>query len=368
MNRPMNRALCLAFLLLTAAAALAQNSAPSTPAAQSATQAAFPSDPGALLKLADQVNGLHGNQLQPWHIHATWVTRDGGKTVEHGTFEEWWAGEHKVKVAVTSSQGSRTTWDNGHGLFLLRTANLVAPQATRVQRLLVRPVIDSSALGGLHTQLQVVPEKKKGASLDCVRQNLLNDGGQPFFMIDPMGERRPTGVQYCFGDNLPAVRTRDDGEGRAAFNALVRYQGQFLARQIFFDYGIGPVTEVSVDTIEDLSPVVDADFNPPAEAIAIPDQTPVGVSGGVVAGSRISGSNPEYPSSAKMDHIQGTVILQATISVEGNITDLQVVTGPPALQQSALDAVKTWRYKPYLLGGKPVAVETQINVSYRLGR
>lgn len=357
----MTRSLALAVTaLLFSVAALAQ-----TPAI---APTALPADPGALMKLAADTNGLHGNDLQPWHIHATWETKDEGKSVDHGTFEEWWAGEHKVKVAVTSTQASRTTWDDGNGLFLLGSANLVPPQAARIQRLLVLPVVDLSALRGLHTKLEVVHEKKRGADLDCVRVDMLNDGGRPFSLTDSMGERRPSGTQYCFGDRLPAVRTRDDGLGRAAFNALVGFQGRFLARQILFDYGIGPVTEVKLDTIESLDPVVDADLNPPAEAKAIPDQLTVGVSGSVVAGQWISGPDPEYPSGAYMGHIQGTVVLQATISPEGNVTDLQVVTGPPALQQSAIDAVKSWRYKPFLLDGKPVAVETQVNVVFRLSR
>jgi protein TonB len=59
--------------------------------------------------------------------------------------------------------------------------------------------------------------------------------------------------------------------------------------------------------------------------------------------------------------------LQATISKTGAIENLHVVSGPPMLQQAALDAVKTWRYKPYLLSGEPVEVETEVNVIFTLG-
>jgi protein TonB len=58
--------------------------------------------------------------------------------------------------------------------------------------------------------------------------------------------------------------------------------------------------------------------------------------------------------------------LQATISREGTIENLRVVSGPPILQQAAIDAVKQWRYRPYLLNGEPVEVETTINVDFRL--
>ena len=66
--------------------------------------------------------------------------------------------------------------------------------------------------------------------------------------------------------------------------------------------------------------------------------------------------------------IEGTVVLQATISKAGTIENLRVASGPPMLQQAALDAVKTWLYRPYLLDGQPVEVETTVNVIFTLGR
>ena len=77
---------------------------------------------------------------------------------------------------------------------------------------------------------------------------------------------------------------------------------------------------------------------------------------------------PTYPSIAKAAGVQGTVVLAATISKAGTIENLRVVSGQPLLQQAALDAVKTWRYKPYLLDGQPVEVETSINVVFTMQR
>ncbi|MGC2502646.1 MAG: energy transducer TonB, partial [Silvibacterium sp.] len=91
------------------------------------------------------------------------------------------------------------------------------------------------------------------------------------------------------------------------------------------------------------------------------------VSAGVIAGNKIGGADVRYPAIAKAARIQGTVVLQATISKGGTIQDLRVISGPPMLQQAALEAVKTWRYRPYLLSGEPVEVETQVNVIFTLG-
>jgi periplasmic protein TonB len=90
------------------------------------------------------------------------------------------------------------------------------------------------------------------------------------------------------------------------------------------------------------------------------------VPSGVIAGNLLAKTVPQYPAIAKAAHIQGVVVLQATISKSGSIQNLRVISGPPMLQQAAMDAVRSWRYKPYLLNGEPVEVETTINVVFNL--
>jgi protein TonB len=77
---------------------------------------------------------------------------------------------------------------------------------------------------------------------------------------------------------------------------------------------------------------------------------------------------PVYPRIGLAAHAEGTVILAATISKAGSIENLRVVSGPPLLQRAALDAVSTWRYRPYLLDNQPVEVETTVNVIFALTR
>ncbi|HUQ49306.1 MAG TPA: energy transducer TonB [Terriglobales bacterium] len=91
------------------------------------------------------------------------------------------------------------------------------------------------------------------------------------------------------------------------------------------------------------------------------------VSSGVMQGLAISQPKPVYPPIAKNARISGSVVLQATISKNGNIENLRLVNGHPMLVPAAMDAVKQWRYKPYLLNGDPVEVETQITVNFSIG-
>jgi protein TonB len=98
--------------------------------------------------------------------------------------------------------------------------------------------------------------------------------------------------------------------------------------------------------------------------IATPQR--VRVSSGVFAGLLIKRVQPNYPPLARQARIQGQVVLQAQISKDGNIENLQLISGHPMLAPAAIEAVKQWKYKPYLLNGEPVEVETQVQVNFTL--
>jgi periplasmic protein TonB len=104
----------------------------------------------------------------------------------------------------------------------------------------------------------------------------------------------------------------------------------------------------------------------PPQVRMTPARKPV-ISSGVMEGRKLSGAEPRYPAIAVAARIQGTVFLAATISRTGMIENLRVVSGPPMLAPAAAEAVRTWRYRPYLLNGEPVEVETTVRVIFNLG-
>ena len=89
---------------------------------------------------------------------------------------------------------------------------------------------------------------------------------------------------------------------------------------------------------------------------------------GDIAGNRDKFVEPIYPSDAKAAGIQGSVVLDAVIGKDGMISSLKLVSGPPELTKAAWEAVKQWTYKPYLLNGDPIAVETTITVTFALAK
>jgi TonB family protein len=77
---------------------------------------------------------------------------------------------------------------------------------------------------------------------------------------------------------------------------------------------------------------------------------------------------PKYPAEAGRERIEGTVVLMAVIGKDGTVQDVRVQSGLPVLAQAAIEAVKQWRYRPYLLNGEPVEVDSQITINFNLSK
>lgn len=99
---------------------------------------------------------------------------------------------------------------------------------------------------------------------------------------------------------------------------------------------------------------------------APPTQTMVHRSEGVMAGQLIHQVQPSYPEIARNMHLSGTVRLEAVIGTDGTIRDLEILSGNPILTRPAVEAVRQWRYRPTLLNGAPVEVETYVTVNFVL--
>jgi len=92
------------------------------------------------------------------------------------------------------------------------------------------------------------------------------------------------------------------------------------------------------------------------------------ISQGVSRGLLVKEVPPTYPASALRSHVEGAVELLATISKSGDISAVKVLNGDPQLARAAADAVKQWKYKPYLLNGEPVEIQTQVTVKFKMPR
>lgn len=104
-----------------------------------------------------------------------------------------------------------------------------------------------------------------------------------------------------------------------------------------------------------------------SHVVVNPAQGPMHVSTGVMAGQLLQPIRPEYPTFARLSRTEGTLLVQAVISKSGAIESARVVSGPPALQAAALQAVRAAHYRPYRLNGLPTEVQTTVSIRFQLG-
>jgi len=88
----------------------------------------------------------------------------------------------------------------------------------------------------------------------------------------------------------------------------------------------------------------------------------------MMEGNLVHRIDPTYPAIAKTAGVQGIVLVRAVISSYGRIEQAQVISGSPLLSAAALEAIRQWKYRPYVLNGTPIEVETEITVNFVLQR
>jgi periplasmic protein TonB len=141
--------------------------------------------------------------------------------------------------------------------------------------------------------------------------------------------------------------------------------------RIFTEVGEPPVEYVDVGPAGNtggnpLTDILQPAAPPPPAAVEQKTQR-IRVGGNVEAASIANRVLPQYPAIARTARISGTIVLHAIIAKDGSVQELTYVSGPPLLIKAAMDAVHEWRYRPTLLNGEPVEVETTIDVTFNLG-
>jgi protein TonB len=150
-----------------------------------------------------------------------------------------------------------------------------------------------------------------------------------------------------------------------------------VAEPLIVKGGSAPALQSAADASDSLAPsmtgiaTVGAGAPPPnlvsgADAGLKPVLQTVNISQGVSRGLLIRKVAPVYPKNSLLMRAEGTVELMTTISKSGDITHVKVLSGDAQLAKAAADAVKQWRYKPYLLNGEPVEIQTQVTINFKL--
>jgi TonB family protein len=335
----------------------AQAPSPANPALpQAAETVEMPHDPGSLMILADRLNGLAGEGIKPWHLKVSYtLTDEKGATKEQGTAEEFWAGPRKIRTTYVAGGETMTTYTTEDGSF--RTGSLAQPNGLVSEALeeLIRPLPAPAYLQ--HAEFEIHHQTVGKAKLSCVSEKPLSD-------IQRVG---PAPGVYCFESDKPILRIAVSGFGsrQTVRNEIARFQGKYVPREVRITAQDKTALTLHLESLESLAAIVDADFTPPPDAKLLPRM--ISVSSVVAQSSLIRNSPPRYPSAAKERGITGTIVIKVRIGTDGHIHDPEVLSGPSELRQAAFDAIKDWVYRPYLLNGEAVDVDTQINIVFKLG-
>ena len=165
---------------------------------------------------------------------------------------------------------------------------------------------------------------------------------------------------------------------RIAGEAIVRDAAGALRRWTYDPPAKGPITFTVSFTFKpgaEATSSQSATVTPPFPAASAAGATsgapgtmqPVRVGGQIKAPTQISKVQPVYPAEALAARVQGIVILEAVIGVDGRVTDAKLLRSVPLLDQAAMDAVRQWVYTPTLMNGAPVPVIMTVTVTFNLG-
>ncbi len=324
----------------------------------------LPKDPRAILAAAQPLYDFNSVDLKPWHLKATYqLYDDTGKPAEQGIYEYWWASPKVYRSTWTRPGMTHSDWYTADGKHAYQASGATLNYFEyALKQAFLAPVPDTAALDIAHFRLDRQEVALADVKLPCVmvvpRMPL---HGQ--LQIVPLG-LFPT---YCFDTRSPALRASYSfGMIGIAFDKIVMVQHRYIAKEIVFFEGKRKLLTATLDDVKGLAPN-DPALMPPADAaFTTTDKAPI--DGKVANGMLIKKPRPIYPQDAKDARVSGEVVLGATIGVDGAVHELHVIEAPwPSLVASAVWAVSHWQYKPYLLNGQPVEVETTITVTYSIG-
>jgi TonB family protein len=376
----------LLLLLLVATPAMSQDAstAASTPAlpqsaatdSKSAGQVAaasmlppLPATPEAIMAAAGPLYNFFSPEVTPWHMKVSYQLYDvDSKPTALGTFEYWRSSDKTYRRSCTRGDFTDTTWYVDGKAYWSKSGGTLEPSERDLILDLMPILPDPARVGSVKWQFTSKERKIGNLQLPCVEASVVNS---PL----PAGATwRGRDAIYCFDRNHPLVVALFDSTGTAiSYSRLTRTQGLVLPRELVVYSGPRKELTAFVVTLESLTGT-EAEFTPPAglkpldPPVVVPPQPGhVPISPAVAQGLLLSATPAVYPEAARAMRSSGTVVLRAVIGVDGILHDLSVVSGDKVFRQAALDAASRWRYRPYMLNGRPVEVDTTINVVFNLG-
>lgn len=343
---PLHRLLRCAFLPLALCINLlpAQNLKPAT------------EDMRKNLSEATHAADLESAGTLPFHLAASFETYDYlGKPDGTGTLTEDWLSPLTYRRTLTY-RGATSTRTATNGTIHYQDSGFKGSfPERRIIQALFQPGPDQE-------RLDQAAFSSSDLKLGKIVLNCLSVSPSGITEKNSPSEKAPTA--FCLSQNPPLIRTVLDPYGvDVVYNSLLSFSRHTLAKEVRLSHnGLNR----AVLHVTDFAPapiLKESDFFLEGATGTATDE--ISLPPAIAAGHILVKKPPSYPDGAKWKHISGDVILAAIIDKEGNVANLEVISSPdPSLTTATVNAVKQWRYTPYLINGESVQIDTTITVNY----
>jgi hypothetical protein len=320
--------------------------------------ATMPTQPLALLQLGARRNGLTAPGEQPWHVEVTYQTyRSNGRRKATGTFEEWWAAPDQYHLSFDRKGYHLQAWVTPQGSFAIGDPDLPMPERL-VYHWLIAPIPQHPDLAGarLFYRVRLIGPLQ----FPCVQIRSRSAGG------DNLPPQYPT---WCFESTHPMLRLVDTRVSEAVtVLAVGELRRQYLPQRLAVTVGPETVLTATLQRGESYGHVDPSFFTPPANAKPAPSPSTaiLYLTAREAATHLISASLPHGTNWNLLHESQVYVPLAVSISTRGRVERLQILSPTdPGIAYALEETVRRFRYRPFLLHGKPAAVRTQIILDFR---
>lgn len=306
------------------------------------------------LKTASKQMRLEAGGVTPFRLEATVETTNvAGETAGTAHLIEEFASLEALRQKFTDEGASGQLSSPASG-------NSAQTRVTFMQRYVMdaalRPGPNEDDLAS--SRISYKQEKVGGITLRCV---VLDPKIDATAGVQPLYSRA-----YCLSAGAPLIRLAQLRYGLVVtYNGFARFSDHLYARDVAISQFGKNRARLHVTNLVAAPGLTQA--NLPAPALGNGSGTAVHMEPAVVAGQLISKAYPEYPPLSRLRRVTGSVYLQIVIDKEGKVASTEVISAPATdLAESAVETVRKWRYKPYLLNGAPVEVTTTATVNFTM--
>ena len=343
---------CSAFLPVRLHAQTQPASTPAAPTQAPVANAANPTTPAEFFARARQLSDLEAAGV-PFHLKATYVATGDAEFTGNGTYEEWWQSKEAWRKEATLGDyryvGIRKT-----GVTRFYSTSDYVPlrlrQAMGAVLVRIAPDISSSR------EWQIQHTKLSGASLTVLFSKYGCGDTTPKVQCVNLDYLTPSGV----------LRIRRDAAITTLYNGIQPFQSLLIPRTITVAGGSTSMLTISITALEPLGTEEKMLSNEASVPKTLQPAMPhIRADPRAVQSKAISQPFPEYPTTARLNRQQGTVVMLASIDENGKVREPYViVSAGPLLDGAALRAIRTWRYRPASLDGIPVLEDTSITIVF----